>query len=71
MNQLIKISKQLAKVLGNYVECRFHEFHSNNILSQERFVPNSISNNITLTNYTKTHSSTTKNDLLGFLEILK
>jgi len=32
MNQQIKISKQSAKVLGNYAECKFHEFHSNNIL---------------------------------------
>jgi len=47
----VSISKQLAKIMGNYVECRFHEFHLNNILSHTRFVPNSISNNITLTYY--------------------
>jgi len=68
---LIKISKQSAKIQRNYVECRFNEFHSNNILSHTRFILDSISNNVTLSNYTKTHLSTTKNDLLGFLEILK
>ena len=71
MNQMIKISKQLATILGNYTECIFHKFHSNNIFSHTRFVPNSISNNITLTDYTEMHSNTTKNDLFGFLEILK
>jgi len=71
MNQLIKISKKSAKILGNYVECRFHEFDSNNLLSHIRFVPNSISNKITLSDYTETHLNIIKNDLLGFLEILK
>jgi len=41
------------------------------ILSYTRFVPNSISNNVTLSNYTKMLSNTTKNDLRCFLEILK
>jgi len=66
MDPLIKISKQSVKIL-----CRFHEFHSNNILSLIRFVPNGISYNITLSIYSETYSNTTKNDLLGFLEILK
>jgi len=71
MNQLIKISNQSAEILENYAKCRFHEFHSNNILSHTRFVPNNISNNVAISYYTETHSNTTKNDLLGFLEILK
>jgi len=61
----------LAKILGNYAECRIHESHSNNMLSYKRFVPNNISNKITLPYYTKTHTNTTKIDLLDFLEILK
>jgi len=59
-----------AKILGNYVECRIHESHSNNMLSYTRFVPNNISNKITLLDYIKTHANTTKIDLLDFLQIL-
>jgi len=32
MNQLIKISNQLAKILGNYAKCRIRRFNSNNKL---------------------------------------
>jgi len=71
MNQQIKISKQSVKILGNYAKCRIHESYSNNMLSHTRFVPNSISNKIILSDYTKTHANTTKINLLDFLEILK
>jgi len=57
--------------LEHYAKCRIHEFHSNNIFSYTRFVPNSISNKITLPDYLKTHARTTKIYLLDFLEILK
>jgi len=59
---LIKISKQSTKIL---------EFHSNSKLSHIILVSNNISNRYALSDYTETHSNTTKNDLLGFLEILK
>jgi len=57
MNKLIKISKQSAKILGNYVECKFHEFHSSNILSHTRFIPKCISNKVTLSDYIEMHST--------------
>jgi len=57
MNQLIKISKQSAKILENYAECRIRESPLNNMLSHTRFIPNSISKHITLSNYTKTHAT--------------
>jgi len=71
MNQQIKIWNQSAKILENYVECRIHKSHSNNIFSYTKFVPNNVSNKITLSIYTETHANTTKIDLLDFLEFLK
>jgi len=41
------------------------------MLSYTRFIQNSISNRITLHDYTETHANTTKIDLLDFLKILK
>jgi len=67
---LIKISNQSTEILGNYAEYRIHKFHLNNKLLHRRLVPNSISNRYATPYYTKTHSNTAKNDLLGFLEFL-
>jgi len=71
LNQLIKISNQSAEILGNYAKCKIRKFHLNNKLLHTRLVPKSISNRYALSDYTETHSNTTKNDLLDFLNILK
>jgi len=55
MNQLIKISKQSAKVLRNYAECRIHKFYLNNKLLHTRLVSNNISNKYALSDYIETH----------------
>jgi len=39
MNQLIKISNQSAKILGNYAKCWIHRFNSNKKLLHTRLVP--------------------------------
>jgi len=44
MKQLIKISNQLAKILGIYTECKIHIFNSNNKLLHTRLVPINILN---------------------------
>jgi len=41
------------------------------MISYTRFVPNNISNRITLPDYTETHANTTNIDLFDFLEILR
>jgi len=68
---LIKISNQSDEILGNYAKCRIRKFHSNDKLLHTRLVPNTISNRYALSDYIETHSNITKNDVLGFLEILK
>jgi len=43
MNQLIKISNQLAKILENYAECRIHRFNSKKKLLHTILVPKKYS----------------------------
>jgi len=46
-----------------------HETHSNNMLSQSRYVPINISNLVALPGNVKTHAHLTKTGLNDFLEI--
>ena len=56
MNQLIKISNQSAKFLGNYAECKICRFNSNNKLLHARLVPKDISNRYALSDHRATSS---------------